>query len=512
MKRVVRYVKLTVSPVVTAACIISLFFSAAQAQNVLSIDDALGIALSRSYEVKTTKFSLEKSQMSLMSQQKQLKTQVDLSWNVPEWNKNIMANVQDDGSVKYFDNNSIATDARMEIRQPLLLTNGSFFIRGYYNTADEDNEVAEGIIRTTQTWIDGISINYRQPLFQPNSLKINLERTRRNLEITERGFEAKQNEIYYQVINKYYNLVRSKIDLEIQQENLQQNEQTYENTMNKYRAGIMAEVDALKSKVNLDEARVNFENSRLSFKRDLDAFKLYIGIPLDEDVDVENVVRDVQLVTVDENKAFEEAMANSAELRQIELNILDQQDVIEETKNERKFNANILLSYGISERDNLAFQPLKDVLFNDFSQTNRVSLNFNIPIFDWGAQKLNVERQYVELKSREERLSNSKLELRNQIQALIDRVNNNKSLMEIQAQSEEIAEKSYAITVERYDIGEIDIYSLYQENQSLKNTKLRVLNAKIDYLLAIAQLSQVTYWDFVRNQPLKDTITLFVGN
>lgn len=480
------------------------------AQNVISLNDALSIALNRSHEIKTTKFDLEQNQLNLEANLREQRTMMDLTWNLPNWTKSIEANQNDDGSFSYFDNNRLSTGAQLDIIQPLLMTNGRFFIRGSYDTDQVENETIFGLKRT-YSWEDGISMNFSQPLFQPNTQKITLNRTRRNLDMSQRSFDDKQNDIYFQVISKYYNLVRAKTQLQIDQDNLAQNEDTYENTMNKYRAGIMAEVAALQAKVNLDEARVNFEQSSLDFKRELDAFKLYIGIPLNEEIDVEDIVADVALVEIDFKKALDEVMMNDVRIHQLENRKLNQLDNIETVKNERKFNADLVLSYGISERDDMS-QPLEDQLFKDWSQTNRVFLDFKIPIFDWGAHKRRVESARVALKSLEQDLDYTKLDIRNQVQALVDRVNNSKARMEIQAQSEEIAEKSYSITVERYDIGEIDIEQLYQDNQRLKNTRIRVLNAKIDYLTSVAQLNRVTYWDFTNNRPLHDTLSRFIQN
>ena len=121
-----------------------------------------------------------------------------------------------------------------------------------------------------------------------------------------------------------------------------------------------------------------------------------------------------------------------------------------------------------------------------------------------------MQRDQVSIKNSELSLENDRLQLMKDVINQISDIESARARMEINAQTEEIAEKSYEITLERYDIGEIDSESLFIENQRLKNTRLRVLQSKIDYLLAVARLNLSTYWDFINNRPLTETVQSYI--
>ncbi len=476
----------------------------AQQARILSLEETLMIALNESYDIKDQQFRLEQSNLSLESRLRGQKTRIDLRWWAPTWNKGIAFDNTKSGT-DYFDEDRISTRATLEISQPVLYTDGRFYVEGKYSTLDLYLEDGNS---TTQRWTDDITINYSQPLFQPNTQRLQLNSTKRNLEMAEKRFEGTQNMIYFNVIRTYFELVQAKKQLEIDTEDVQQKEQNHNNTMNKYRAGIMAEVDALKTQVELDEARINNKTSELNYQKQLDEFKRYIGLSLDENIDVSSDVN-VQIIDIDSEKAFLEAFARDAAIKNQELEILNSKDRVETTKNERKFKANLALSYGLNEQDPID-SYLRDNLFRQMSRTNSVSLDFTIPIFDWGQHKLDVENSLISVKSNELDLENNKLVLKRSVQDIINNIENANDKMDIQERTEELAQKQYDITVERYNIGEINSDELFQSSSRLKRAKLNVLSAQIQYQKAIANLQMTTYWDFQNNRPLSETLTQYI--
>ncbi|MCP4728103.1 MAG: TolC family protein [bacterium] len=480
---------------------------------VLTLDETLAIALTRSYDIKAETNTLEMSQLSLESYRRRFKTKIDFSWELPNLYSGISPIETTEGT-KYIDNKYTRTRGDLTITQNLIATNGRFFIRGEYSTLDQETESFNPDLSKNITlrneWTDRVTINFMQPLFQPNTQKMQLKRTERMLRTTEKNFETTQNHIYFNVLNSYYRLVKAKNQLEIEEENLAQEETTYNNTLNKYRAGIMAEVDALEAEVNFDNQRDATKQSDLNYRNQLQDFKKLIGLPLTENIDVESIV-DIQVIEINNDKAITEALARSSALYANEMGILDQKDQIRTTKAERQINADLNLSYGLNENDDLNSQ-FQDNLFREFSRTNSVNLTVNIPIFDWGKNGLDVEREQVSLKDKELALENQRLVIRLQIENILNSIQSARDRMEIYEKTEDVAQKQYDINAERYNIGEITTEELYQKSVRLKNTKLNVLDSKIQYLMAVAQLNQQTYWDFMNNRTLKETLDQYMLN
>jgi len=457
--------------------------------------------------------SYERQQLSLESEKRGLKTRIDFNMSLPNYRKGISP-ISTPTGVEFINNRSLVTSGSIFVRQPVLMTNGEFYIHGYYYAINQDNENynKQGQLITNQTRIfrDDLTINYTQKILQPNERKITLRQNERRFTLAERSFLTTQSRIYYDVMSDFYNLFKQQRRLEIERSNVEQQERNYTNTVNKYRAGIVAEVAALQAEGEFDQAKDRLKQEEMTYKRQLDQYKRYIGIPLDEEIEVEGEIS-VNIIEIDPEKALEEAMKNSAQLLQGEYTILDQKDNVETVKARRKLTAELTLSYGLNESEDYSEDQWEKNLFKDYSQTNTAVLSVNVPVFDWGRQKLNVERAMVDIKSSELNLENQKRLLRIDIQNVLDRIISAQDRMNILARSEKNAEKSYLITEERYNIGEISIEDLFRDLDRLKNARISTLQAQIDYLLAIAELNYKTLWDFEGNHPMSETIAQIIS-
>ena len=82
--------------------------------------------------------------------------------------------------------------------------------------------------------------------------------------------------------------------------------------------------------------------------------------------------------------------------------------------------------------------------------------------------------------------------VKNEITALVNRVESAKSRVDVLSKSVEIAEKSYQITTERFKSGTITSFDLSQVQIRLTEARLSSLEALIDYRIAIADLERKT--------------------
>ncbi|MFC1733086.1 hypothetical protein ACFL6I_22535, partial [candidate division KSB1 bacterium] len=188
-----------------------------QQSRVLTLEESIRIALNQSHTIQTENLTYERQQLRLEQQKLSLRTRVDYSMTVPSFDQGIRR-VETPEVTEFVNTTSLATSGGLEISQPLLWTNGRFFIQANYSTLNQEREAPGqgGVIQTFETkrWTDDITINFMQPLLQPNDLKLDLEAIERNFHLAERNFETTQAQVYFNVMNSFFDLYRTQRSLE----------------------------------------------------------------------------------------------------------------------------------------------------------------------------------------------------------------------------------------------------------------------------------------------------------
>ncbi len=75
----------------------------------------------------------------------------------------------------------------------------------------------------------------------------------------------------------------------------------------------------------------------------------------------------------------------------------------------------------------------------------------------------------------------------------------------ITRRSEELAEKSYRISLLKFESGDLSSQDLALEQNRLTQARTNSLNAIIDYKQALADLRRKTLWDFELEAPVQGT-------
>ena len=68
--------------------------------------------------------------------------------------------------------------------------------------------------------------------------------------------------------------------------------------------------------------------------------------------------------------------------------------------------------------------------------------------------------------------------------------------------SQDVAQRVYDISLERFSNGEITSQDLAIDNDKLSNAKMSFLSAYISYKLAVADIKRKTLYDFENDRPL----------
>ncbi|MFA6471970.1 MAG: TolC family protein [Candidatus Latescibacterota bacterium] len=461
------------------------------AQQVLTLDKAIETAMSKSPTIKHSKMSLEKSEESLKAQKLALKSQFSLKIN-PYSQTNDRS--LDQYNATYYNNWNKSSSGTFTIDQPLKWTDGTFSVTNQLNWQKAYSEINK--TNKSGAFSNSIAFNLTQPLFTYNRTLMSLKELELDLENTKLSFAIQMLSLEQKIATNFYNLYQSKSSLDIAVEELKNQQLSYEIIKNKVDAGLSAKEELYQAELNLLSSQASLENSKVSLENSYDSFKQLIGLPLADSISVETDIT-FQQVSVDLQKAIDNALKVRMELRQRSISILNAQDALIKTAAQNEFKGNLNLSLGVKGIDT----NLGDI-YKKPTNTVGASISFDIPIWDWGQNKSRMNVSRIAIKDLQLSYEEDKTNMVIAITQAYRNLGNLVSQIEIAGQNIKFAQLTYDINLERYkngDLTSMDL-NLYQTQLSQKKTSLT--SSQIDYKLALLNLKIITLWDFEKDMPV----------
>jgi len=458
-------------------------YASASAQKVLTLEESLNIALKESYSIRSAEYSLISSRKNLEAAKLGLMTSVNMEFDLPRYARALSSQFNPvEGVERFYEIGYTTFESRLLFNQPIVFTNGTFSLAGSLWRRDQYSQLQDIPI----DYYTNLSLRLRQPLFTFNTQQANLERAEINLLKSERNYTRSEKEIVYDVTAAFYRLYQSKKNVEIVKEKVNQTELSYTTAGNKFKAGLIAEVEALQLEVDLASSRNELLAAERTFNEGKDDFKLLIGLPLEEDIDV-TAELDYRPVTVNVDEAISAALENRTELKNAEADIELGRLSVDEVDSRGNISALITANYGINRND----EEFRD-LFHQFAQDRSVVFTLQVPVLDWGRSSREVESAEANLNLDILSYENQKLLIRKEIIAISNKIESAKARVEVLSKSVELAQKSYDISLARFQSGTITSFDLSQMQIRLTDAKVNSLNALIDYNLAVADLARKT--------------------
>ena len=427
-------------------CLGIVFVASAQQKLELTLDEAVGIALSDNPTIKVANLEIERYDYVRKQALSSLMPQVD-------------------ASAQY----------ALALRRQEMAQNLSFGGKNTFNVAG----------------------NVSLPLFVPSVYR-QLKMTRTQMEMAVESARANRIDLIAAVRASYYSILLAEQSLSVLEEAALTTDRVVKNTKDLYDNGLAAEYDYITAKVqrsNLDPQILQLKNGVEMAKLQL---KMYLSIP--EEVEVEVIgsldnFKDMVLLGTD----YEADIAENTTIKtlDLQLELLDHQEKLIQTTRMPTVAAFGQISLIGQERSDLG--GLLGGMTGGSTTTTAEQSKFwwqypisigaqiNIPIFA-GLKKTN---QLREVRNQREQLrmqrSYAEEGVRLQVQQSINTLLTARSMMLSNGETVLQAEKAYEISLTRYEAGAGTILELNSAQLSLTQAQLSYSQSIYDYLAAYAE-------------------------
>ncbi len=475
-----------------ALVILSLLFIRVEAQSIITLEQALEIASKGSPSLQTSLFNLERTTETLNAQRAALKSQFSLNVNPMEYSN---SRKFDTRLSQWFTNKNLATSGTFRVDQPILYTDGKISLINQFGWQSNSSEVL-GVTNENKTYFNNLNLSLTQPLFTYNRTKTQIKTLELNNENAMLSYAMQRLALEKNVSQFFYNVYLAQMSLSIKQEELANTEKSNEIIKNKVEAGLAAKEQLYQSEVNLSTSQSSVESARVTLENAKDMFKQYIGMDIFAEMTVMTDVA-VTPIVVDGKKALEHGLASRMELRQRQISVETSQFDLLAVQATNEFRGDMVLSMGMSG-DN----PSVGNIFDKQTQSPRISLGFNIPVFDWGERKARIRAQQAVINSQKLNYSNQETQIKLDIRQIIRNLSNLKNQIGIALQTQKNSQLTYDINLERYKNGDLTSMDLNLYQVQLSNNKMAYAQSLINYKIELLNLKIQSLFDFTTNEAI----------
>jgi outer membrane protein TolC len=470
--------------------LLSLLLVQVKAQTIITLEQALEIAIKTSPSLQSSMYNLERTTESLNAQRAALKSGFSLTVNPMDYSNSRRFDTR---TSEWFTNKSFASSGTFRIDQPILYSDGKVSLSNQFGW-QSNTSIVSGVTNENKAFFNNLNLALTQPLFTYNRTKTQIKTLELNNENAMLNYSIARLALEKNVSQLFYNVYTAQMSLSIKQEELANTEKSNEIIKNKVDAGLAAKEELYQSEVNLATAQSGVESGRVSLENAKDMFKQYIGMDIFAEI---SVMTDVVVtpIVVDAKKALDHGLASRMELRQRQISVETSQFDMLPIKSMNEFRGDMTLSVGLSGDD-----PTLANIFDKPTNSPRVSLGFNLPLFDWGERKARIRAQEAVIKSQNLNYSNQETQIKMDIRQVVRNLSNLKNQISIALQNQKNSQLTYDINLERYKNGDLTSMDLNLFQVQLSNNKMSYAQALINYKIELLNLKIQSLYDFTTNE------------
>ena len=493
-------------------------FGRQDADAVISLQDAVRIALDESFDFYQLKERYIQISYGLEAAKRRLRTKVYLNNTIPSIVQEDKASLGSDRSGNpelFYATQSVSyLYTALKVEQPLP-TNGKITLGSRVLGYDQVLEQFSGSPAEIRSVQPRLWLEYTQPLFQYNTIKGQLRTAELEYESLELSYTEAEISRINRITRQFYALFSRQRYQEVADHIYQQSDINYQTARARYESGLISELDQLSLEVTRSNSFDRLESARSELEKQQNDFNRLVGIPLSERVWVE-VVTEYRPVSVDLDRALQLAQANRSDVRQVEIDMersdLELRQIAANSKPDLQLNIAFDLT-GNSARSALgATDGWSDHFGEAFAGENwnpntNVNLTLRVPIFDWGFNASNVNRQLSSMRVQQRELEEVQKDLQRDVENRVSATLSAMRRLERQVGNLPIAETNYQISQTRFGRGEISYTELLMAQQLFIDTQMLFTNAFIEFETAKADLREITMWDWENDRPISRRTT-----
>lgn len=446
-----------------------------QTATVITLEDALKIALSENASVRVADKEIERAGYAKKGTYASLFPQIDLTASFMRTIKKQvmymdmdMSKIMGGGS----SSDSGTTDSGSSSTETPSFPTGGGIEVGRWNTYNAGVSASMPLVNA-QLW---------------KSLKI----SGKSVELAVEKARSSRLEMVTQVKQSYYAALLAKEALNVYKDVYANAVENFKQTEMRYNAQKASELEYTRAKSTVASAIPNVYNAESSVVLSLWQLKAVMGVELDQNIDVAGSLEDYAGEMALENGTDIMNLDHNSTMRQLAI----QADQLAETVKLQQYayipSLALTFSYSLNAMTN-------DFKFSDYRWTpySYVGLSLNIPIFSGGKRLNDVRQAKVQASELAIQVNDTERQLKIAIRQYLNTMETQMKSCAAAKEAVETAQKAYDIATKSYNVGRSTITELNDAQLALTQAKLGESQSIYSYMVAKSSLEQVLGHDFI---------------
>ena len=460
-----------------------------QTATVITLDDALKIALSENASVRVADKEIERVGYAKKGTYASLFPQIDITGSFMRTIKKQVMYMDMDMSDFMGGGSSSGSGSEG--------SEGGSTGSGSGSTGSETSSPMAGMssgggieVGRWNTYNLGVSAS--MPLINAQLWK-SLKISGQNVELAIEKARSSRLDMVTQVKQSYYAVLLAKEALNVYKDVYDNAVKNFEQTQMRYNAQKASELDYTRAKSTVANAIPNVYNAESSVILALWQLKAVMGVSLDQDIDVAGTLGDYSDTMATENYSSDALTLDyNTTMRQLAI----QADQLAETVKMQKYayipSLALTFSYSLNAMTN-------DFKFSDYRWTpySYVGLSLNIPIFSGGKRYNDVRQAQAQASELAIQVDDTERQLKIAIRQYLNTMETKMKSLAAAEDGVETAQKAYDIATQSYNVGRSTITELNDAQLALTQSKLAVSQSIYEYVVAKSSLEQILGHDFI---------------
>lgn len=462
----------------------------AQVTARLNLDQAIRLAQEQSLKKSSIDAVFESQRWSYKSSNASRFASISVSGNVPGLNRQINPITQPDGTILYIPQSTAVSSVSLLINQPIMPLGGNIWVSSSLSRIDLFSS-------GTSYWSSSpLLVGLNLPVAAFNRRRWEWKQAKLQYTRNISNYAEALEDLSISVIQAYFDLYIADIENKNAKQNQVINDSIFIISQGRFNVGKIAENELLQVELNLMNAKNAASQSNLNKEIAEQRLKILLGLNPNESVLLDSIPP-LRILEVDVMRAITEAKENSGTIVQYQLNANDALMNMKEAGRNRYVNANISATFGLNQTN-----PDFAQVYSNPQNSQTATLNFNIPIYNFGKAKADYRMNKAIYESNQAEIQLALLNFEVNIKQLVLDLKRLESAVIISEKSNEIAQRRYEVSKNRFLIGKIDITNLTIAQTEKDQALLSYVRSLREYWVAYYQLRKATLFDFESNQKL----------
>lgn len=464
----------------------------AQQKRTLTLQEVIDLAQLNSRRAKQNETSLQFGYWSNRVFKSSFNPSLELEGTFPDRANSVRRVTQEDGSIQFRGVDQLDMDLNLRLVQSVPWTNARVFVSS--SIARNKNYLLPDSSAVTFQGVP-LTLTVSQPLFAVNPFKWSKRIQPLEYEQNKKEYAQTKEQIAVEATRFFFNLLESQIDLQIAEQNLSKNDTVFKIEQGRYNIGTTTEDQLLQTEINLLNSQRDAQQAALDVQtRSLD-LRNYIG--LTDNTQIELLLpEEIPTLFIDPDDALRYAQENRSDFVDFQIRTYNAQRELAEARAQR-FSADVRATFGL----NNSGSTFSDI-YNSPNDQSLFSLNFSLPILDGGRNRARVGVAKASQALTEFQVEQEKINFEQSITAAVRNFDQIRSAIEISKKRDEIAQKRFDISNNRYLIGKIDILQYTNALNDKDAAKQGYITSLRQYWNAYYELRSLTLYDFLQGVQL----------